>query len=140
MNSTENVPVVHRRNFSARQLILPCWKVSQIFLTLVASLEAVAGDTASAPAIPSKVTKANYELAARWTPTKVGKLVFDTTVTAHWLDSGDRFWYTYENSHGRRFYIVDPAAKTRNLLFDPARMAASLTEVTGIPYEAQHVP
>jgi len=25
----------------------------------------------------------NYELASRWTTTKIGKLIFDTTVTPH---------------------------------------------------------
>ena len=53
----------------------------------------------SAPTpLPPKPVKANYELAARWTPAKVGKLVFDTAVTPHWMDSGDRFWYSFENS------------------------------------------
>ncbi len=35
---------------------------------------------------PAARPKANYELAARWMPAKVGKLVFDLTVTPHWLD------------------------------------------------------
>jgi len=59
------------------------------------------------PAAPVKHNKANYELAARWTAQKTGKLVFDTSVTPHWMDTGDRFWYAYENNSGRRFYIVD---------------------------------
>jgi hypothetical protein len=49
-----------------------------------------------APADNPPVTKANYELAAKWTAAKVGKLVFDTAVTPHWLETGDRFWYTYQ--------------------------------------------
>ena len=35
----------------------------------------------------------NFDLGSRWTSAKVGKLVFDTSVTPHWLQSGDRFWY-----------------------------------------------
>ncbi len=87
-----------------------------------------------------RVRRANYELAARWTPQKVGKMVFDTAVAPHWLESGDRFWYSYETSQGRKFYLVDPLRKTRTPLFDPARMAAQLTTLTRIPYDAQHLP
>jgi len=84
--------------------------------------------------------KANYELAARWMPAKVGKLVFDTSVTPHWLETGDRFWYSYETSQGRRWMIVDPAARTKKPLFDNARMAAALTRILLSPYDAQHLP
>lgn len=92
------------------------------------------------PAPMVKQTKANYELAAQWTPAKMGKLVFDTSVTPHWLEQGDRFWYSFENSKGRKFYIVDPVKKTRTFVFDPMKLAAQLTAATGLPYESQHLP
>ena len=76
-----------------------------------------------ADALPPKPVKANYELAARWTSAKVGKLIFDTAATPHWMDSGDRFWYSFENSSGRKFYIVDPTKKSKSMVFDPARLA-----------------
>ena len=94
-----------------------------------------------ADAVPAaKPSRANYELASRWTPAKVGKLVFDVAVTPHWMESGDRFWYSFENSRGRKFYIVDPAKKTKLPVFDPARLAAALTTATGLPYDGQHLP
>ena len=93
-----------------------------------------------APNPPVKQTKANYELAAQWTPAKMGKLVFDASVTPHWLDQGDRFWYSFENSKGRKFYIVDPVKKTRTFVFDPVKLAAQLTAATGMPYDSQHLP
>jgi dipeptidyl-peptidase-4 len=89
---------------------------------------------------PVKVQKANYELAEHWTAPKVGKLVFDTAVTPHWLETGDRFWYSYETSHGRFFYLVDPVKKTKAPVFDAAKMAAMLTSITRTPYDAQHLP
>ena len=92
------------------------------------------------PAAPAKPVKANYELAARWTPAKTGKMIFDTAVTPHWMDSGDRFWYSFENSSGRKFYLVDPAKKSKSMVFDPAKLAASLTTATGLPYDSQHLP
>src|SRR6516164_8360626 len=108
-------------------------------LALIASsMSGVPADVVPAPS--PKPIKANYELAARWTPAKVGKLIFDTAVTPHWMDSGDRFWYSFENSSGRKFYIVDPAKKSRSMVFDPAKLAASLTTATGLPYDSQHLP
>jgi len=84
--------------------------------------------------------KPNYELAARWTSQKVGKLVFDTSVNAHWLEFSDRFWYPYENPQGRTYYVVDPAKRTKTPLFDNAKMAATLSTLTRVPFDAQHLP
>src|SRR5258706_8166470 len=89
---------------------------------------------------PVKVTKANYELSMRWQAAKVGKLVFDTSVTPHWLETGDRFWYSYETSTGRRFLLVDPVKKSKTPVFDNAKMAAMLTHITRTPYDAAHLP
>ena len=88
---------------------------------------------------PVKVQKANYELAQRWTAAKLSKLVFDTQVTPHWIE-GDRFWYSYETSHGRHFMLVDPVKKTKAPIFDVSKMAAMLTLITRTPYDAQHLP
>jgi dipeptidyl aminopeptidase/acylaminoacyl peptidase len=88
---------------------------------------------------PVPVHKANYELAQQWMSGRVAKLVFDTSVTPHWL-ANDRFWYSYETSHGRHFYLVDPAKKTKTPVFDNAKIAAMLTGITRIPYDSQHLP
>jgi dipeptidyl-peptidase-4 len=82
----------------------------------------------------------NYELAAQWTSQKVSKLVFDTSVTPHWMTAGNRFWYSFQTRDGRRFSSVDPLKKTRTPLFDHAKMAAALTSITREPYDAQHLP
>ncbi|MEO8027033.1 MAG: DPP IV N-terminal domain-containing protein, partial [Bryobacteraceae bacterium] len=87
-----------------------------------------------------RAQKANFDLASWWMPAKVGRLVFDTAVTPHWLDTGDRFWYAWETSKGRSFYLVDPVKKTKVPVFDNAAMAAMLTEITRNPYEALHLP
>ena len=82
----------------------------------------------------------NYDLAAQWTSQKVGKLVFDTSVNPRWLEHSDRFWYAYQTRDGRRFLLVDPIKKTKAPLFDHAKMAATLTTITRLPYDAQHLP
>jgi hypothetical protein len=109
-------------------------------LALIASSLSGGPNDGVPAATTAKPVKANYELAGRWTPAKVGKMVFDTQVTPHWMDSGDRFWYTFENSAGRKFYLVDPVKKTKTQVYDPARLAAALTTATGLPYDSQHLP
>lgn len=104
-------------------------------LTPVASF----AQESKAPA-DTRVTRANYDLASRWTTAKITKLVFDTAVTPHWLETGDRFWYSYETSQGEKWWLVEPAKKAKTPLFDNAKMAAQLTGLTRIPYEAQHLP
>ncbi|MBZ5727000.1 MAG: S9 family peptidase [Acidobacteriia bacterium] len=114
-----------------------------LLVLLAASIPGAARPDDGAPGgtpAAAKANKANYELAARWTPAKIGKMVFDVAVTPHWLDEGDRFWYTYENRAGRKFYIVDPAKKTKSFVFDPVKLAAALTAATGLPYDSQHLP
>ncbi len=102
---------------------------------LFVALAAIPGHAAGPEA-----KKANYDLAARWTPAKVGKLVFDTSVMPHWLETGDRFWYSYETSQGKKWFLVDPVARTKKPLFDNAKMAAQLTRILLSPYDAQHLP
>jgi len=111
-----------------------------LLVLLAITLPGIGADNAPVSTSPARAAKANYELAAEWTPAKAGKLVFDVAVTPHWLESGDRFWYTFENTKGRKFYIVDPLKKTKTYVFDPVKLAASLTTATGIPYDSQHLP
>jgi dipeptidyl aminopeptidase/acylaminoacyl peptidase len=87
-----------------------------------------------------ELPKANYDLASRWTSAKVGKYVFSTAVTPHWLEFSDRFWYDYETPAGRKWWLVDPVKKTKAALFDNAKMAAQLTRILRTPYDAQHLP
>ncbi len=83
--------------------------------------------------------KANYALAARFSPKKLEKMLFSTTVDPHWLKQSDRFWYTYETTSGKSWYLVDPARGDKRLLFDNAKMAALLTKAVGDPMDAQHL-
>ena len=107
-----------------------------VLLLLSRGSDPIAQSSATGPAPVAP----NFDLGSRWTSAKVGKLVFDTSVAPHWLQTGDRFWYAYQTRDGRRFFIVDPVKKAKAPLFDHARMAAQLTAVTREPYDAQHLP
>jgi len=95
---------------------------------------------AAMPASPAPVTTPNYALEARFLPAAVNQLVFDLSVTPHWFTLSDKFWYSYRTTDGTRYYIVDPVKKSKSLLWDNAKIAASLSSLTNFPYDAQHLP
>jgi dipeptidyl aminopeptidase/acylaminoacyl peptidase len=84
--------------------------------------------------------KANYQLAARFSPSKLRKMIFSTSVDPHWLKRSAKFWYEYETSAGKNWYLVDPQAKQKTLLFDPVKLAAEVTTIIRDPFDAQHLP
>lgn len=83
--------------------------------------------------------KANYELASRFSPEKLRKMIFTTEVDAHWLKKSDRFWYEYETTQGKQWFIVNPAARSKTKLFDNDRLAAEITKVVKDPFDGQHL-
>jgi dipeptidyl-peptidase 4 len=85
------------------------------------------------------VTKANYQLAAKFSPKKLEKVLFTTNVDPHWLKKSDRFWYSYETTNGRSWYIVDPAKGTKQVLFDNDKLAAAITKIVKDPFDAKHL-
>lgn len=90
-------------------------------------------------AAQTSVTKANYNLAARFSPKKLEKLVFSTSVDPHWLKMSDRFWYVYETPNGKKWYIVDAPRGSKKELFNNDKLAAELTRIVKDPMDAQHL-
>lgn len=84
-------------------------------------------------------TKANYQLASRFSPEKLRKMIFSTSVNPNWLSQSDRFWYVYETSAGKSWYIVDPVLRKKEPLFDNADMAAQLTRIVKDPFDSQNI-
>jgi hypothetical protein len=120
--------------------------VATVFAITAAPLAAPRQAAPAAPparngtAIERELPKPNYDLASKWTSAKIGKLVFSTSVTPHWLEFSDRFWYNYETPAGMKWWIVDPVKKSKTPMFDHAKMAAQLTRMLRTPYDAQHLP
>jgi len=101
----------------------------------------LAGDSVSpAPSPSAPAARANYALEERFMPDKINKLIFDTSVTPHWFETSDKFWYSYQTTDGTRYWIVDPVKHTNVPLWDNAKIAASLSTLTNFPYDAQHLP
>jgi dipeptidyl aminopeptidase/acylaminoacyl peptidase len=86
------------------------------------------------------VENADYRLAERFSPTKISKMVFSTSVVPKWLKTGDQFWYSDTTSEGVAFYLVDLDKRTKTFLFDNHKMATMLTKITRDPYDWQHLP
>ena len=112
---------------------------SLLLVALTAPLFATASPQKEGVA-DSTVTSANYKLAARFTQGKMDKMAFDLAVEPRWLEDGGRFWYVYETSTGKNWYLVDAARRNKSPLFDNAKMAADLTLMTRDPYDARHLP
>ena len=107
-------------------------------LALALTLSAAAQQPRKAE--PQKVTKANYELASRFSQKRVGQLVYSTRITPNWFANSDRFWYSWKTAQGTKYYLVDPASGKKAELFDMDRLAMQITEITRDPYDAQHLP
>lgn len=84
--------------------------------------------------------RANYQAAARFSPSKLRKIIYSTAVDPHWLKLTNRFWYQYETPNGKQWYIVEPATRSKKALFDNNKMAADITLVVRDPFDAQHLP
>lgn len=86
-----------------------------------------------------KEVKANYLLASKFSPAKLDKMVFSTSVDPHWLKRTNRFWYSYQTTAGKNWYIVDPLKPEKKLLFDNDKLAALLTSIIKDPIDGQHL-
>jgi len=83
--------------------------------------------------------KPNYQLAAKFSPSKLSTMIFSTEVRPRWINFSDRFWYEYSTPDGKKWYIVDPKARKKSELFDRAEMAAQITRIVQNPFDAQHL-
>jgi hypothetical protein len=118
------------------------WSVYALILTAGACLAMTApvSGQGHADAWVGGHGSANYELAARFAPYKIRDLIHSTSVAPQWIEDGDRFWYEWETSDGKSFYLVDPARGTKSEIFDNDRIAAELTRITRDPWDGQHLP
>jgi dipeptidyl-peptidase 4 len=115
------------------------WSLSLVPFFAVA-IAVVAPPLAGQDRGPAAVHEANWRLAARWAPYKMRRLVYSTAVSPRWIQGSERFWYEWETSAGKSYYLVDPAAGTQRQIFDNDRIAAELTRITRDPWDGQHLP
>jgi dipeptidyl-peptidase-4 len=95
---------------------------------------------AQAPVAAPAPPKGNYMLASKFNADKLRKMVFSQAVDPHWLKLTNRFWYVYETSEIKSWYIVDPATRKKTRMFDNDKLAAEITLIVKDPFDAQHLP
>ncbi len=95
---------------------------------------------AQAPVAAPAPPKGNYQLASKFNADKLRKMVFSQSVDPHWLKLTNRFWYVYETSEIKSWYIVDPATRKKTRMFDNDKLAAEITLIVKDPFDAQHLP
>ena len=84
--------------------------------------------------------KGNYQLASRFSPKKLDRLVYSTAVDPHWLKKPGMFWYQYQTNAGKKWYLVDAAKGTKRQLFDNDKLAAAITKIVKDPFDGQNLP
>lgn len=95
---------------------------------------------ASGAVAQSSPNKANWKLANRFTNDYIRQYVYSTGLTPGWVNKTDRFWYSWKDSDGVKFWLVDPKSKKKEPLFDSAHMAALLSESAKKPYDTTNLP
>lgn len=79
----------------------------------------------------TQAQKANYRQAERFIPANMWQAVFSKTVDPHFIGKGEQFWYSYKTAEGVKYFLVDPAKRKQQMLFDNEKMAEQLSVATG---------
>jgi dipeptidyl aminopeptidase/acylaminoacyl peptidase len=89
---------------------------------------------------PRKLTANDYAAAEKYLGATTMGLVSGLVGRPTWLDD-NRFWYrTTTNTGAGMFYIVDPAKRSRDAIFDNTRLAAALAAASGGRVEGNRLP
>lgn len=84
--------------------------------------------------------KANWELAQQFSPQSLRSRVYSTSVNPHWLGQSDSLCYDWKDHNGSTFILVVPTTKTKKPLFDQAKLASQLSELSHRAHDAQNLP
>ena len=106
---------------------------------LFLSIACVCAGAKAQPKASRKVTRANYAQAEQFTAKKMKQMVYSTRIVPRWFRDSDKFWYSWTTAEGTRYYIVDPASGKKTEVFDMAKLAREVSEITRDPYDAQHL-
>ena len=85
-------------------------------------------------------TLPDYDRARQFVPQNIEQQPFSYTIKPNYINNGTDFWYEFKTSDGTNWYLVEPARKSKQPLFDVDEMAAQLTVLTGDPYDGKHLP
>ncbi|MCZ8206387.1 DPP IV N-terminal domain-containing protein [Gemmatimonas sp.] len=88
----------------------------------------------------ARVTADDYARAEQLLPWNASRLVTGDEVAPTFLKDGNRFWYRNKTRSGAEYVLVDPVSNTRSLLFDHARLAATMSLAADTTYDPDRLP
>ena len=126
-----NPPASAPRSSHANRLTLLSIVSTLLLLVLSPALQAQETNARS------PLNKANYKQANKFSSSFLRKFTYDSSVRASWIPESESFWYAFRTSEGRRYWLVDPVAKTKVPLFDHELLAALLSEACMTPIDEE---
>ena len=103
-----------------------------LILAAVATLTTAVSLSASEP-----VASPNYELAERFSPNKMRRVVPQTSIRPSWYENSNKFWYSWQSVDDIHYYVVDPASGKKSEMWAMSDLAEKVTLATGYPFDAQ---
>ena len=73
--------------------------------------------------------KADFRTAEKFSSDNLGKMLGSSSVNPNWLKDSDLFWYSYKTGDGQFYWLVDPAKKTREPLFDNNHLCSEVNQL-----------
>jgi dienelactone hydrolase len=111
-------------------------RVVSVIGALTLSVAALSGQVQTG----NRVNKANWKLANRFTSESLRPYLYSSTLYPSWINKTSDFWYAWRDDTGLKYWRVDAKAKKKTPLFDSAKMAALLSEVSKKPYDTTNLP
>src|SRR5262249_17780266 len=78
--------------------------------------------------------------AQKFTNEFLRQFTYSLAVEPHWIGKSDLFWYEYRTHQGKQWYRVNARAKTKEPLFDRAKLAGLLSEQVRKPLDPLQLP
>lgn len=85
--------------------------------------------------VTAQKRRANYELAQKFEK-MVEAFENDLTVAPQFINGTDRFWYRYRNSKDVKYWLVDPAKRTKVPLLDVNELLEQIGKITNKKHES----
>jgi dipeptidyl-peptidase-4 len=95
---------------------------------------------AQPPAETTRLTGANFKQAHKYSNEFLRQFTYSLLVDPHWIGKSDLFWYEYRTHQGKQWYRVNPRAKSKEALFDRAKLAGLLSEQVRKPLDPLQLP
>ena len=77
----------------------------------------------------AQTQKANYDLALKF-ENEIEKLKINLNPSVYFINNTDSFWYNHKTSDGVKYYIVNPAKKSKKELFDVKELLSKISVFT----------